>query len=550
MKKQLISKILIICLMATVLWGCGNEKESSTSETVVSTESTEQTEEASGYKYEQELNIIDDNYRNYYEIFVYSFCDSDGDGIGDFNGVTEKLDYIKDMGFNGIWLMPIMTSTTYHKYDVVNYYDTDPQYGTLEDFKNLLNEAHNRGIRVIIDFVMNHSSSQNPWFLDACAYLKTLGENEEPDVNECPYVDYYHFSKLGTDGYRVVSGTDWYYEGQFDYIMPDLNWESEALRAEFEKIADFWIDLGVDGFRMDAALHFEENDVDFNNEVLNWFYNYCLSKNPDFYMVSEVWAEKSTIASYYESLTPSMFNFSACGAEGPIIKAARSGKNASKFVDAMIDYQNTYSAKNPDYIDAPFLSNHDQVRVANSMPGETNKLKLAAGLLLTMNGSPFVYYGEEIGMKSTGQKDENKRLPMVWSLTDADGMTVGPQGSDKDFESVNSGVDEQEQDENSLLNYYRRALRIRNENPEIARGTVEKISGLCSGSQAALTKTYEGSVIGIVYNTSTEEAVSVDLTGTTLEGMGIRGYLSVTGEEVTIEGNTLNMPAGTICILK
>ena len=561
MKKRFLSSILIVGLVASLLGGCGNEQNvpadgtqqtesEQTTESSQTTENTEQTAATDGYQYEQELNIIDDNYRNYYEIFVYSFCDSDGDGIGDFNGVTEKLDYIKDMGFNGIWLMPIMPSTTYHKYDVVDYCDTDPEYGTIEDFKNLINEAHNRGIRVIIDFVMNHSSSQNPWFLEACSYLKTLGEDEEPDASVCPYVDYYHFSKVGKDGYRQVSGTDWYYEGVFDYIMPDLNLESEALRAEFEKIADFWIDLGVDGFRMDAALHYEEDDTAFNDEVLNWFYNYCLTKNPDFYMVSEVWAAQTTIADYYASLTPSMFNFAACGAEGPIIKATRSGKNASKFVDAMISYQNTYSQKNPDYIDAPFLSNHDQVRVANSLPGDNSKLKLAAGLLLTMSGNPFVYYGEEIGMQSTGQKDENKRLPMVWSLTDDTGMTTGPQGSDKSFQSVSAGVDEQEQDESSLLNFYKRGLRIRNENPEIARGTIEKVSSLCNSSQAAITKTYDGSTIGIVYNTSLEDAATIDLTDTDLAGMSIRGYMSVTGAEVTLDGNTLEMPAGSICILK
>jgi glycosidase len=219
-------------------------------------------------------------------------------------------------------------------------------------------------------------------------------------------------------------------------------------------------------------------------------------------------------------------------------------------VDAMVDYQTTYGAKNPDYIDAPFLTNHDQVRVANNLTGDTNNLKMAAGLLLTMNGSPFVYYGEEIGMKSTGQQDENKRLPMVWSKTDSTGMTAGPAGCDQDFEAAKAGVDAQEEDETSLLNFYKRALRIRNENPEIARGTVEKVKELCSGAQAAVTKTYEGSVIGIVYNISAEEAAEIDLSGTVLEGMSIRGYLSATGEEVTLDGQSLHMPADTICILK
>ncbi len=555
MRKKFICTILALCMGAMLLGGCSQNGASESTETAGSTESAENTESteipaaAADYKYEQELNIIDDNYRNFYEIFVYSFYDTDGDGIGDLNGVTEKLDYIEDMGFNGIWLMPIMPSTTYHKYDVIDYCDIDEQYGTLDDFENLLKEAHARGIRVTIDFVMNHSSSQNPWFLEACSYLKTLGENEEPDAGACPYVDYYHFSRQAKDGYKVVTGTDWYYEAQFDYSMPDLNLECDALREEFERIADFWIDLGVDGFRMDAAMHYEENDVEFNTEVMNWLYSYCLTKNPQFYMVSEVWADKSTIANYYGSLTPSMFNFAVSSAEGVIVKTVRNG-NASQFVNAMIDYQTNFSEKNPDYIDAPFLTNHDQVRVANNLVGDQNNLKMAAGLLLTMSGNPFVYYGEEIGMKSSGQKDENKRLPMVWSMTDLDGMTVGPSNADKGIESAKSGVDEQEADADSLLNFYKRALRIRNENPEIARGTVEKVNALCNGSQAAITKTYEGSVIGIVYNISPEEAASVDLTGTALEGMNIRGYMSTTGAEVTMDGQTLNMPAGTICILK
>jgi glycosidase len=555
-------------MAASLLYGCGNagegagNTESATSEAEAGGSDSSATDagaeedsavggaQTAAYPYEQELNIIDDNYRNYYEIFVYSFYDTDGDGIGDLNGVTEKLDYIQDLGFNGIWLMPIMPSTSYHKYDVVDYCDIDEEYGTLDDFQTLLDEAHARGIRVTIDFVMNHSSSENAWFKEACAYLKTLGEDEEPDVSACPYVEYYHFSKEAKDGYCVVTGTDWYYEAQFDYKMPDLNLACEALRAEFEQIADFWIDLGVDGFRMDAALHYEENDTSFNTGVMNWFYNYCLSKNPDFYMVSEVWAAKSTIADYYGSLTPSMFNFDVSSAEGVIVKTVRSGSNASKFVDAMVDYQTTFGEENPDYIDAPFLTNHDQVRVANNLTGDTNNLKMAAGLLLTMNGSPFVYYGEEIGMKSTGQQDENKRLPMVWSKTDSTGMTAGPAGCDQDFEAAKAGVDEQEEDETSLLNYYKRALRIRNENPEIARGTVEKVKELCSGAQAAVTKTYEGSVIGIVYNISAEEAAEINLSGTVLEGMSIRGYLSATGEEVTMDGQNLHMPADTICILK
>jgi glycosidase len=497
----------------------------------------------------QELNIIDDNYRNYYEIFVGSFYDSDGDGMGDLNGVTEKLDYIEEMGFNGIWLMPIMPSPSYHKYDVTDYKEIDSAYGTLDDFKNLTEECHKRGIRLIIDMVMNHSSSEHPWFTEACEYLRNLPEGEEPDSSVCPYVDYYHFSREQVSGaYYTVTGSDWWYEGEFQYGMPDLNMESSAVRGEFEDIADFWMDMGVDGFRMDAVLYYEQDDTEKNCEILNWLYNYCKAQNPDFYMVSEAWTSKSTIRDYYSSQTPSFFNFDAGRPEGKLIAAARSGKIESVIQD-MISYQEDFGEANPDYIDAPFLTNHDMTRVANALVSDPVKLKSAAGLLMMMNGSPFVYYGEEIGMKSAGTKDENKRIPMYWSASDTTGMTDGPADMDSGIKSSLPSVEEQLEDENSLLNYYKKALRLRNENPEIARGTIAQVESLCDGTQAAITKTYEDSTIGIVYNMG-EESITVDLAGTELSGMEIRGYLTVNGEEVTQSGDTLELPARSICIVK
>lgn len=540
MKKRIYASVLVIAMCLSLLAGCA---EKQTVDTQAGTEGT------IGYAYEQELNIIDDNYRNYYEIFVYSFYDSDGNGIGDLNGVTEKLDYIQEMGFNGIWLMPIMPSTTYHKYDVTDYMDIDPEYGTVEDFKKLMDECHKRGIRLIVDMVINHSSSQHSWFTEACAYLRSLPEGQQPDEIECPYVGYYHFSKEKVNStYYPVSGTDWWYEGSFWSEMPDLDLSNKSLRAELEKSADFWMDLGVDGFRMDAAMHFEENDTQGNSEDLKWIYDYCKGKNPEFYMVSEVWASEQMIADYYGSGTPSMFNFDAGSAEGKLIQAARGGKMNS-LIQAMITYQEDFGEENPDYIDAPFLTNHDMGRVANALVSDEDKLKTAAGLLMMMSGSPFVYYGEEIGMKSSGTKDENKRIPMFWSAADETGMTKGPADMDSGITSSFPSVEEQLDDETSILNYYKRAIRLRNENPEIARGTVSVIDSLCEGGQAAVTKIYDGSTIGIVYNIS-EESTEVDLSQTELSGMEIRGYLTLNGEEITLSDDKLLMPARSICIVK
>jgi alpha-amylase len=528
MKKRILSAVVVLVLFAGVLAGC------------ISGNGTQ----------DAKLNIIDDNYRNYYEIFVGSFYDSDGDGMGDLKGVEEKLDYISDLGCNGIWLMPIMPSPTYHKYDTTDYEAVDEAYGSADDFKELASACHEKGIRLIIDVAMNHSSSQHPWFTQACEYLAGLKAGEKPDDTVCPYVDYYHFSdkQEGTTYYAVPGSSSWWYEGSFWSEMPDLNLKSPAVQKEFEEVADYWIDLGVDGFRMDAAMHYEENATNANCDILNKLYTYCKEKNPQFYMVSEVWASENVIADYYASGTPSMFNFDAGTAKGALVNAVRKGDPVS-LVNSMLKYQNDFSQKNPDYIDAPFLSNHDMARIANTLVNDPDKIKTAAGLLMTMNGSPFVYYGEEIGMNSSGTKDENKRIPMVWSKTDTTGMTKGPADMDAGIESPFPAEDEQEQDKDSILSYYKNALRLRNQNPEIARGTIEKVESLCKDSQAAITKTYQDSTIGIVYNLG-EGNGTVDLKKTALENMNLEGSLTLKEETVQLKDGKLEMPACSIAVLK
>ena len=202
-------------------------------------------------------NIIDDKYDNYYEIFVRSYRDSDGDGVGDFNGITEKLDYIRDMGYTGIWLMPIHESPSYHGYDVTDYKSVHSQYGTIEDYKNLVDAAHEKDIKVIIDLVVNHTSTSNPWFIKSSAYKNGQG-------GEAKYGDYYNWSVTKKD-YYSQSGNLWY-ESRFSNTMPDLNLNSTAVRGEIEEIIKYWSEMGTDGFRLDGCCYYydsQKESVDF-----------------------------------------------------------------------------------------------------------------------------------------------------------------------------------------------------------------------------------------------------------------------------------------------
>ena len=510
------------------------------------------------YPYNHALNIINDNYRNYYEIFVGSFYDSNGDGMGDLNGVMQKLDYLNDgddamdvdLGFNGIWLMPVMPSPSYHKYDVTDYYGIDPAYGTLEDFQNLVNACHDRGIKIIIDFVFNHTSAQHPWFLQALSYYENLGSGEQPDFEACPYAAYYHFSteKAGATGWHRAGNSDWYYEGIFWDQMPDLALENEAVRRELESAAAFWLELGVDGFRLDAVKEYFSGRPEANNEVLRWFNDYVLSVKPGAYLVGEAWETTlSGVAPYYKSGMLSFFNFPLAQATGNVAAVIKRGEGAS-LAALLTQSANAYGEVNPNFIDAPFLSNHDTSRISAQYINDASKMKLAAGLLLTMNGSVFVYYGEEIGMNSKGDKDENKRLPMHWSNTALTGIPKPPVGADEVTQKF-AALDEQQEDRASIYSYYKRALRIRNENPEIARGVAKEVPALTSGGVCAVSKTYQNSTVLLVYNIG-GEAANVSLAGTQYQGYTLYGYLTVNETPAVLEGGTLSLPAYAVAVLK
>lgn len=548
-------------LAAVMLCSCSQNTESGSDSTSVSEESSDTGSSEPAvvnvdYKYEQELNIIDDNYRNYYEIFVYSFCDSDGDGIGDLKGVTSKLDYIKDMGFNGIWLMPIMPSTTYHKYDVTDYYGIDPQYGTMDDFDELVSECGKRGIKLILDIVMNHSSAKHPWFTEMRDALNNPECGAATDAEclsggkcptHCKYVNYYNLSKEEKPKYHKLNA-EYYYECQFWDQMPDLNLENEDVRREFEEIAKFWLDKGVGGFRLDAIKEFVSGDNDKNVEILKWFVDYCKSVDPDCYLVGEEWDSYFTYVKYYDSGIPSVFGYEVATQNGLIAKVVNTTTTGVKnFTNAMVSIEEGIAERNPGGIDAPFISNHDNGRDSGILRYDSTKIKAAAGLLMTMTGSPFVYYGQEIGLTGSGNKDENYRAPMIWD-SDGTGSPNPPSGMEPQEQRFMSAEDQQS-DPDSILNYYKRAARIRNENPEIARGKTKTIDLGDDKNLAAIEREYNGKTITIVYNYSEEEHEFTDA-ALNLGSKQIRGYLTAdSSQEVTLDGGALKIPPYGIAFL-
>lgn len=582
-RKKWISIILAVT-MAFSVTACGNDNagnvagtqnadaadkvQTTTVQEVSDREAMKQTKPAAENVLAQDgrpLQIPDDKYRTYYELFVYSFYDSDGDGIGDLQGVLEKLDYLNDgddatdtdLGINGIWLMPVMPSTTYHKYDTTDYEDIDPQYGTLEDFKELLAACHERGIRVILDLAMNHSSSRHSWFLQATEYLKSLPEGAEPDAAECPYVDYYHFSREAQSGYAQVNGTDWYYEARFWDGMPDLNLQSEAVRREFEQVADFWLDLGVDGFRLDAVKEYVTGSTEDNVEILSWFADYVHGKNSENYLVCECWTDQNTYAQYYKSGVDSMFDFAFADKSGIIANVVNGKASAASYAKNLEAEQTLYAQYNADYINAPFYTNHDMGRSTGYYAGENSaaQTKMGNALNLLMNGNAFLYYGEELGMKGSG-KDENKRAPMYWSKdSSAEGMCKGPADME-DFQMKFDSLKEQQEDPDSIYNYVKQVIKIRNQNPAIARGTTTYLEQYSGEQCFALTRSIGDSEDGtlLLLGNTSAEPVTIDLTGlavgeTPAEDLTLLGEL-YTGEETAERaGAEVTLPSFAILIL-
>ena len=393
-----------------------------------------------------------------YEVFVRSFYDSNGDGIGDLRGLTQKLDYISGLGADCVWLMPIAESPSYHGYDVTDYYKIEPDYGTNDDFKAFVAAAHQHKIKVLVDMVLNHTSSEHPWFQEA------LKDSTSPHRN------WYRWSKTPGNNWHKSPVRDEYYFGLFWSGMPDLNWENPAVMEEMKRVARFWLDsMHVDGFRFDAVRHLVEVGNEFSNTpgthaVLREYGQYVRSIAPQSYTIGEVWDNPDVILTYYPDQLDAYFAFPISEA---LIEAVRSGK-AGGLIATVEQFQRAV----PEYRFAPFQRNHDQTRTMTALAGDTIGARLAITILMTLPGVPFIYYGEEIGM--TGDKpDERLRTPMQWTATSR-GFTSGKPWETPQSDSLTVNVAAEEH-RGSLLALYRELIRRRAQDTDLRDAPLEPV---------------------------------------------------------------------------
>jgi glycosidase len=449
--------------------------------------------------------------RVFYEVFVRSFADSDGDGIGDLRGLTERLDYLNDgdpsttddLGVTGLWLMPIAESPSYHGYDVTDYRRIEADYGTAEDFREFMAAARERGIAVIVDLVLNHTSIDHPWFQDA----RTPGSEHD---------DWYLWSTTGVPfagpgGQRVwhKDGDRWYY-GFFWEGMPDLNVANPDVISALDGVARFWLDdMGVDGFRLDAARHLiEDGDRTENSaatfEWLEDFRNRLKADHPDALVLGEVFDATSMSSKYVrEGSLDLTFDF---GLAGATIAAIRSSDGVSLRA-AQREVAESYP---PDGL-ATFLTNHDQNRIADQLGSDVAATKLAASILLTSQGIPFIYYGEEIGM--TGHKpDELIRTPMRWdATTPAAGFSSGTPWEPLSGDPPEVNVASEEADPDSLLSTYRALISLRTDHPALSHGDWTPIEASIPSVNAYLRQE-DGETIAVAVNLTDEPIGDLTLT--------------------------------------
>ena len=608
-----------------------------------------------------------------YQLLLYSFADSDGDGVGDFKGIQYKLDYLDDLGVTALWLSPAHPADSYHGYDVTDYYSINEQYGGEQAFKDLIEAAHHKGIKIYMDYVLNHSGKGNDWFTQALADPSSpyrdyyfISSNPSRDYSSFPmlanteyksgewkqatggspkltitrtteevtngtatwnlymwdssgdksvqfvnkgdgtyylvmdingkwgllvrkYADWSTGSKFGASGdgnltegqtinlvaegkdisftgsgrYKIelsnVSTETLYYMGCFDTKMPDLNYgdpskaESNACFQDLAASADKWINLGVDGFRLDAVKHICGGLDSYNNTnnqiLLKKWYEHCnatyqaAGHSDNIFMVGEAWDSHNVEKNYYQAIT-SCFEF----AYWSVLYNAVAKQNATNYVSTVTGFINDHKAVRADAETSLFMTNHDhcsqtgdgQARAADDLGKNLAREKQAAAMILTTAGRPFVYQGEELGYwgNAKDRGDEYIRAPILWDKAGKDCAKKGVNEKvDNSMLTSSISVEAQEADANSLLNVYKTWSRLRNTYPALADGTMSAAPGNSSTVATWYMTGTDGSKLLVIHHTGTTKKV-LTVSDDMSHPVALLGTASVSGKSLTLGANS------------
>ena len=470
----------------------------------------------------------------FYEVFVRSFYDANGDGKGDLNGLIQKLDYLNDgnpntttdLGITALWLMPVAESPSYHGYDVTDYRTIESDYGSNNDFKTLVTAAHARGIKVIVDYVMNHTSEQHPWFTQSASNTTN------------PYRDWYRWNATNPGGSGPWGQTVWhsrnnaFFYGLFWGGMPDLNYATPAVKTQMFDIARFWLqDMNVDGFRLDAIKYIFENgtqleDVPATFQFLQDFRSFYKSIKPDAVSVGEAWTATNKVVPYVQNNRLDFcFEFDLAGELINAVNTGIPGALAGKLAEVISSY--------PGLQYGTFLTNHDQDRVMNLFGQDELKAKLAAQLLLTLPGVPFIYYGEEIG--TVGVKpDENIRTPLQWNSTAAAGFTTGTPWRNPQADYTSKNISASQANNNSLWHTYQKMIGIRNAEMALRRGS---LISLPASSASAFTFLRKYKSQGVIVAANMAAPAISNLTISLADGSFPAGNYTLTNQLTSAQYN-------------
>lgn len=445
----------------------------------------------------------------FYEIFVRSFYDSNADGVGDLQGIIQKLDYLNDgnpntdsdLGVTALWLMPIFPSPSYHGYDVTDYRKINEQYGTMNDFKALINAAHVRGIKIVIDFVGNHTSDQHPWFMASASSESKrdwyLWNSNKPSYN----------GPWGQEVWHERNSS--YYYGIFWGGMPDLNYTNHEVTNEIKNTLRFWKEeVGVDGFRIDAVKHWIENGDQQENTVatLAWWrdlYVFQKSLDPGLMMVGEAWTSTQNIAPYSDKRLDYCFEFDLSYALIDGINTQTNSELKSKMSEIISTYEpNQYGT---------FLTNHDQDRSFYRFGMDERKAKLAARILLSLPGIPYIYYGEEVGM--LGKKpDEDIRRPMQWSSSANAAFSSTEPWHPLNNNYANYNVANQQLESESIWSQYQIWIKQRTLNTALRSGTYDFIESNNSRMFSYLRADSESNTaFAVIHNLSSQNTDDITI---------------------------------------